>query len=408
MGGSCGAPGDDLGGAADALQRGGVAVGRPLDLDAVGAHQAASGETPAPGERERGAPRHDLVEDLGGRQAGAAREAEGGAEDAGLGGAEHAADHMFAAVGGEPAHPHALAGQPVPDREQQAGDQPEAGLRVRRQAVDLPLPQRAPLVPAGVPPLRGAEFGLSHGLAGGRADQPDAFLDPAVVEHARGRRQHQGGAPGAAVDHEPGLAAGGSRTEREGGLGGCGFEPVAAQDLDDLDLRAGALVDEHRLARGDGQGVGAYGLYAALEGAGLDGLLDVGLDAALQFGEQRVLLGDGERQQSVEELRHRRQILLEAALPGELEPGRVFEAADGPMLDTAAPQRDVKLPERRLGVKALQVVRRAEQRGVAAAPRLERVRRRHCPGRGRARDQGDEFEAYGWRRMPAAIPRQSR
>ena len=26
---------------------------------------------------------------------------------------------------------------------------------------------------------------------------------------------------------------------------------------------------------------------------------------------------------------------------------------------------------------------------------------------GRARDQGDEFEAYDWRRMPAAFPRQS-
>ena len=41
-----GAPGDDLGDAAHALEHGDIAVRRPLDLDAVGAHQAAAGGLP--------------------------------------------------------------------------------------------------------------------------------------------------------------------------------------------------------------------------------------------------------------------------------------------------------------------------------------------------------------------------
>ena len=91
--------------------------------------------------------------------------------------------------------------------------------------------------------------------------------------------------------------------------------------------------------------VGGDGLDAPLEGAGLDRNFDVGLDPGLQRGEQSVLLVDGQRQQAVEELRHRRQLLLETALPGELQPGGLLEVSEGPALDVAAPERDVELAQ---------------------------------------------------------------
>ena len=51
----------------------------------------------------------------------------------------------------------------------------------------------------------------------------------------------------------------------------------------------------------------------------------------------------------------------------ELEPGGLLEVGEGPALDVTAPEGDVELPERRLGVGALQVVAGPEERGVAAA-----------------------------------------
>ena len=80
-----------------------------------------------------------------------------------------------------------------------------------------------------------------------------------------------------------------------------------------------------------------HGLDADLVAAGLDGLLDVGSDATHQLGEELVLLGDGERQQPVEEPGHGRQVLLERSLPGELEPGGLLEALQIPALDAAPP-----------------------------------------------------------------------
>ena len=122
-----------------------------------------------------------------------------------------------------------------------------------------------------------------------------------------------------------------------------------------------------RLPAGDNERVGDHGLDADLVAAGLDRLLDVGGDALLQLGEELVLLGDGQCQQAVQELRHRRQVVLEPALVDDLEAGRVLEALDVPALDAPAPERAVELPQGSLGVGALQVVALAEQRGIAAA-----------------------------------------
>ena len=148
--------------------------------------------------------------------------------------------------------------------------------------------------------------------------KPDPLLHPAAVEHARGRRQQDGGALRVRVDDQPGLAVGSGMTGAglQGGIDRGGRQPVAAQYLDQLGDRPGAGMLMERLAAGDGEGVGAHRLDADLVAAGLDGLLDIGLDALLQLPEQRVLLGDGQCQQPVEEARHRRQVVLECGPHG--------------------------------------------------------------------------------------------
>ena len=111
-----GAPRDDLGGAAQALDRGEIAVGRPLELDAQLAHRTPAREPPAVSERERGALGRERLVHLGGGERESALEPEGVAKPRGLGRAEHAPDEGFARVGDQPSNAHP-AGEPVPQRE---------------------------------------------------------------------------------------------------------------------------------------------------------------------------------------------------------------------------------------------------------------------------------------------------
>ena len=171
------------------------------------------------------------------------------------------------------------------------------------------------------------------------------------------------------------------------------LQPVAAEDFHQLGGGAGAGMLIQRLPAGDGQRIGAHGLDPDLEGAGLDGLLDILRDPGLQLGEELVLLVDGERQQPVQEPGHGRQLLLEVALVDELEAGGVLEAGDGPARDAAPPERDVEAPERRLRVGTLQIVALAEQRRIAAAHGGLGIALTPCnraQGVKPARDRGDE------------------
>ena len=149
--------------------------------------------------------------------------------------------------------------------------------------------------------------------------------------------------------------------DSERGIGIERFQPVAAHNLDQLGDRPGAGMLVEGLAAGDGERVGAHGLDPDLVGAGLHGLLDVGGDPLFQFGEELVLLVDGQRQQPVQETRHRRQVLLEVALMDQLEAGGVLETVERPARDVAAPEGDVETPERRLGVEALPGCRSRER-----------------------------------------------
>ena len=215
--------------------------------------------------------------------------------------------------------------------------------------------------------MGGFELGAGDRLARVGAEEAHPVLDAAVLQHPRGGRKDQRGAAGAGVDRDVRRLEGGGRVQRDRLVRRQGHEAVAARDLDDLGLGAGGPMDEDGLSALDGERFGGDGLDAALEGAGLDRVGDVGVDARLECGEELVLLGDGEREQAVEELRHGRQLLLEPALVDQPESGRLLEVGERPAGDRAAPQREVELAERGAGVDAFEIVAGAEQRRVAFA-----------------------------------------
>ena len=143
----------------------------PSIFDPAGAHQAPPCEAPAIGEIEGRAAVQDRLVDLGRTHDRSAGQPEGVAEGVRLLGRQNPAEQAFPGVGREPAHPHVLARQPVPDGEQQAGDQPQAGFGVAGQPFNFRIPQRAPAIPVRILPVRGGKLLRGHGLAGG-GDEP--------------------------------------------------------------------------------------------------------------------------------------------------------------------------------------------------------------------------------------------
>ena len=118
-----------------------------------------------------------------------------------------------------------------------------------------------------------------------------------------------------------------------------------------------------------------------------------GGDAVFQFRKELVLLVDGQGQQPVQEARHGRQLLLERALPCELQSGGFLEPLQRPAGDVAAPERQVEPPQGRLGIEALEVVALPEERRIAPAHCGLRVALSACDGAQAvqpSRDRGDE------------------
>ncbi len=334
----------------------------------VGPHDAPAGDAPAVGERQGDPASLHGPERLFSGHAEPAFEAERRAHGLNLFGVEHPPDQRLAGVGRKPPDPQVLGRQPIPYRQQQSRCEPEPRLAVARQRRGFGVPETVPFGFRGLAPVRGPQFLPRHRLPGGGPDEARAFLHPAVVEQPRRRGQHHRGAIRAPVDRQPRLAAGAgvARGQRQGCTGCQRLQPVAADDLDEFRDRTRGGMPVKGLPPRDRQRVRAHGFHADLERAGLDGLLDVRGDALFQFGEQGVLLVDGQRQQPVEELRHRRQVLLEGALAGQLQPGCVLEPRGRPAVDAPEPQRPVELAQRRPGVGTFEVVALAEQRLTAA------------------------------------------
>ena len=95
-------------------------------------------------------------------------------------------------------------------RSQTGSNRPEASQkrdsRWDGSPADFVLPEHAPLRLVGTTPVGGVELDPRHGLARRRADQPNALLYPAVVEHARRGRQDDRCPLRAGVDDQSRLA----------------------------------------------------------------------------------------------------------------------------------------------------------------------------------------------------------
>ena len=176
----------------------------------------------------------------------------------------------------------------------------------------------------GPAPVGGVELGAGHGLAGGGTDEANPLLHPAIVEHARRRRQNDGGTLRAGVDRQPGLLVGsglaGADVKRD--IGGERLQPVAAHNLDQLGDSPGAGMLVEGLAPGDGERVGAHGLDPDLVGAGLHGLLDVGIEAIRSSSSAKSWFCSsmGSASSRFRNTWHRRQVLLEVASWTSLRP----------------------------------------------------------------------------------------
>ena len=293
-----------------------------------------------------------------------------------LGGGEHAADQVLALVGGQAVDLDVAVAEAVPDGEQESGDEPEAGLPVGRGGGGLRVPEGAPARLGRVAPARRAQGAGRERLAVEGTQQAHAALDGAVLEDAHRRLDAHGGPLRLLVDHQLGGPSGGALgvADAEGLAAGERPDAVAAADFDDLGVGAGLLVDDRGLAACDLEVVGLDALDALVEGAGVDGVLDVGFETRLEGLEQLVLFVDGQREQAVEERVHGGQLLAQRAFAvGQAQAGGVLEAVDGPVGDAAAVEAEVELAQRGRGVGRLEVVGGAEQRGVAVAHRGLRV-----------------------------------
>ncbi len=103
-------------------------------------------------------------------------------------------------------------------------------------------------------------------------------------------------------------------------------------------------------------------LDADVVSAGGNRHLDARIEQLFEDREEHVLQADPECQDTVEELRDRRQLLAKrAVLVQEIEAGRVLEFRKRTALDLAGIKELVELPERRPGIGALEIVLGAEQ-----------------------------------------------
>ena len=136
-------------------------------------------------------------------------------------GRHEAADHAFAIIGLEAVDAHVLGRQPVPDRQQQAGDDVKGALGEFRDAGAFRFPQRRESVPCGRAPVRASEPLDADRLAAHRPDQTGADFDVAVVVHQAGGLHLHGGALGLLVDQETATWARRASASTRG-RGGCG------------------------------------------------------------------------------------------------------------------------------------------------------------------------------------------
>ena len=272
---------------------------------------------------------------------------------------DEAADHALAVFRLEAVDPHILGRQPVPDRQQQAGDDVKRALGEFRNLRTFGFPHRREFFGGGFAPVRALEMvDVRVSRVMGRIRRVRASTR-AVIVHQAGSRDLHRGAMRLLVDQQAGAGVPGQGErlgERQGPVAVLAQHAIAAG----FGARRGMGV--HRTAFGDAEALGGERLDADVVGAAGNRRFDTRVEQLLEGGEERVLHRDPERQDAVQELRDRRQLFLErTVLVDKIETGRVLKIAERAALDLPGIKQLVELAQCGFGVGAFEIVVGAEQ-----------------------------------------------
>ena len=269
-------------------------------------------------------------------------------------GRNQAADDALAVIRLETVDAAIVIGQAAPDRQEKAGGDVQRQLREFGEGGDLVAPRGGDGGGVGVFPRRLLEHVRGQSVLIHRTQQAHAAFDRAVVEHEARRGDQDGAASGARIAHRPRAAHAESIVKRQGAVA------LLAQDGEDLRLGSG-LVGVDRAAGSDGQRFRRDRLKALVVDSGRDRAFDARLEELLEDLEDRVLQGDRQRQDAVEEGGDGRQLVPEPALIRQREAGRILKLVQAAGRDLAGEQQHVELAQRIAGVMRFQIVVGAEQ-----------------------------------------------
>jgi hypothetical protein len=129
-------------------------------------------------------------------------------------GRNEAADHAFAVIGLEAVNAHVGGRQPVPDRQQEAGDDVKAAVGKFRDGGAFVLPERGKFFDGRLAPVGMLELFTGDRLARHRPDKARARDNAAVIVHETGRVDLYGGAVRLLVDEQ--AARRGAQSKRFG------------------------------------------------------------------------------------------------------------------------------------------------------------------------------------------------
>ena len=291
---------------------------KPSKLDAVVVHDAHAAKLEPVGELQAGLALDEERQGLSAVELRNLVEAEIAVEGRQDRGRNQAADDALAFIRLQTVDAAIVIGQAAPDRQEKAGGDVQRRLREFREGGDLGLPGGGQGGDIGVFPRRLLEHVRGQSVLIHRTQQAHAAFDRAVVEHQARRGDQDGAAFRTGVAHR-------ARAAHVEGVGKRpGAVAILAQDGEYLRLGPG-LVGVDRAAGSDRHRFRRDRLKALVVDAGRDRAFDARLEELLEDLEDRVLQGDRQRQDAVEEGGDGRQLVPEPALVRQREAGRILK-----------------------------------------------------------------------------------
>ena len=169
-----------------AFSLGDSTVGETGELDAPGLHHQRASDLQIAGELEHGAAVKDRAPRLRRGKTDAPGHPEAFVDASERLGGDKTTDHALAVIGLEAVDPHIVEWQPVPNRQQLAGDDMKAALGKFRDAGAFGIPKGGKFFDGGLAPVRALEIVERENVTRHWPDQARARLDAAVIVHQAG------------------------------------------------------------------------------------------------------------------------------------------------------------------------------------------------------------------------------